>query len=112
MPVQYREFAQIDTAVRLGESASHFRVTYGADMIEVFRRLDFDVEDMLATFGIGERSGEPPRSGSQPLLRFLLQDEQTRAYAVELYENGMWRQLAEGVAPRDLLAYVRQFTKV
>ncbi len=106
MPVSYREFAIVDKAVRNRADASSFRATYADETIEVLRRYESDVEDMLATFGVGERSGQPPRSGSMPMLRFVLEDETTRTFIVERFHNAEWQREAAGVAARDLPRYV------
>lgn len=106
MPVSYREFVIVDKAVRNRADASNLRATYADRTIEVLRRYDSDVEDMLATFGIGERSGQPPRSGSMPMLRFVLEDETTRVFVVERFRDGAWQREAAGVAARDLPKYV------
>ncbi|KAB8140928.1 hypothetical protein F8S13_22060 [Chloroflexia bacterium SDU3-3] len=108
MPVAYREFAAVDNAVRRRADASSFRVTYTETMIEVFRRFESDVEDMLATFGIGPRSGQPPRSGSLPFLRCVLADEQARAFTVERYADGQWQLVADNVGARSLVGYVAE----
>lgn len=111
MPVSYREFAAIDKVLRMRSDANRFRVTFAGDQIEVFRRFDADVEDMLATFGIGSRAGEAPRSGSEPLLRFMLEDEEARTYRVEQYTEGEWRLTAEHIGARNLVQQVEKVMK-
>lgn len=106
MPVSYQEFAAVDKVLRMRSDANRFRATFAGDQIEVFRRFDSDVDDMLATFGIGPRSGSPPQSGSEPLLRMVLQDEQSRTYRVEQYRAGNWQLIADAVAARNLVQQV------
>lgn len=106
MPVAYREFASVDNLLRQRADASSFRATYAENVIEVFRRYDADVADMLATFGIGERAGHAPRSGSVLLLRFELTDEQARLFCIQRMRDGEWHLLAKDVAARDLVRYV------
>ena len=108
MPVQHREFLLVDAATRRRSDAASLRATYAGDQIELFRRFEPDVDDMLATFGIGPRSGEQPRSGSAPLLRFVLRDEQVRIFSVERFEDGVWREVAAQARVTELARYVRE----
>ena len=107
MDVQHREFSIVDAAARRRPDAASVRVTYSSDRIEVFKRYDLDVDDMLATFGIGSRSGAAPRSGSAPLVRFVLVDGETRSFSVEAFRDGNWETLAERARITELGAYVR-----
>ena len=106
MPVDYREFASIDKLLRMHADASSFRATYSETAIEVFRRYDADVNDMLATFGIGKRAGQPPQSGSVLVLRFVLTDEQARLFTVQQLHDNAWRDLANDVPARNLAQYL------
>ncbi|MBC8160971.1 MAG: hypothetical protein H7Z42_07105 [Roseiflexaceae bacterium] len=107
MQITQREFNIIDNATRVRADASSFRASHdGAARIEVLRRYEPDVADMLASFGIGERSGQAPRSGSAPFLRFTLEDEQRRLFTVERFEHGAWQRLAEGVPVQKLPAFL------
>lgn len=81
-----------------------FRVTRSSELIEVFRRRAFDVDDMLATFGLG--AGGPPQSGSVPLLRFTLASEQPRLFRVERWNNNTWQLVAEAARFAMLAAYL------
>lgn len=106
MPVESKDIAPVDQALRRHPRASNLRFSTGEDRIEVFERVASGLNDYLATFGISDPDAPPATGqvGFAPVLRFVLVDMEKRFFQAErVGPGGVWETLS-APAPMYYLA--------